>query len=422
MGMVRRRLEQERDHFCRSRLYADFTHRVQLKPQLPCAAQALHLAQDISSNLVVIVGNDGELSLLDQSSTIRPIALSSPKRALKNVRASRLLSSTLVLVDTTGHVVKISLSLDDPENPTGRVLREGHLLEGQRKLPVGATDIDDNGLITAVVGDELISYDIDNPPTPPTYPQLKHTPSTPLVLSLPSLGGKPLAILSYDQPSPSLLLVTPSPLLPAVLLAHDLSPISHGGIVAALSIISKPSANTFVIGVVIAHHTGNEGRSVVHTCEVTIPLSGIGMSALLGSRQRSSEYIRFKDSGAAEALSKEDRLFLSQLSDALKQGDEKEADRLWAKRTGTMSTQAVPEAFAKEVLQEVLRAALRTTATSNGETAAISSTYCRSIVEDLLSRKAVNDGMWEGGLVLAGLLPLDDWVSGHLTGGPEIVS
>lgn len=244
-----------------------------------------------------------------------------------------------------------------------------------------------------------------------------------MIRSLPS-AGKPLALLTTSHPTPSILLTIPSASLPAVLSTSSISSLaSSGGSISHLAVLRSHNTSRITIAAVLTHPAvGTEsGRSVVYTCEISLPEKGIGMSSLLGVQQSTSTYLS-QDSKHADTAGNVAKL-LKDLSKAIKGATTVgPAEKVWADWIAVEDTKKksgngpiLPESAVKQIVHLVFSSALTTKAASDeagGEVeTAITGVYARKIIQDLLSRRLVSDGMWTGGVVAGGLLPVKDWVS-----------
>lgn len=166
-----------------------------------------------------------------------------------------------------------------------------------------------------------------------------------------------------------------------------------------------------VVGVVL-HHGGSDdgGRSVVYSCEVTVPEKGIGLNALLGSSARTEEYL----SVAGSVLSKQsngeiestgDKL-VKDITTLLGKGDTKGASTRLDKFLASQKEQP-SEKIVKTLVNTIFNSALPGLETENMKRGP----YAPAMITSLLERHMIHDEMVKGGVVAAALLPLGDWVS-----------
>lgn len=103
------------------------------------------------------------------------------------------------------------------------------------------------------------------------------------------------------------------------------------------------------------------------------------------------------------------------------------AEAIWSEWIGTESEHwegegkmPVPEASVRRLVNVIFSAALPSHAdeevsqsetTTDAPVVLRSGPYAAGIMRDLLARRALSDGLWNGGVVAAGLLPCCDWVS-----------
>jgi hypothetical protein len=157
------------------------------------------------------------------------------------------------------------------------------------------------------------------------------------------------------------------------------------------------------------------GRSVLYSCEVTIPQKGIGLNALLGSQARTEEYISLPTSGSSTENTGVDRQAevrdkcLDEITTALTKGETKAAT---ARLNDLLSGQdsVLPEQFVTKLVNVVFKAALPDFGKEGEVESKKRGPYASKIMATLLQKGAVNDEMLKGGIVSAGLLPLADWV------------
>ncbi|EIW69985.1 hypothetical protein TREMEDRAFT_29670 [Tremella mesenterica DSM 1558] len=377
-----------------------------------------HLAAPVCS--VLVVGSKGEMTLLDDSFNTYSVVEGTYKRPSQHILAARVLSCTsrsakVVLVDSNGHFVHMQVIYENLDIITTSVNNEGRLPLGDVSI-LDCADISGEGVITGISKSSVPSLPVNNK----SYPTLIHPPSPATILSIPPLSGRPLILLPSATPQPKLLLVTPSLTLPAVVKDADLSTFFTSGSITSLSVISQVSGNIFVVGMVVLHHDseGTEGRSVLYTCELTLPAHGVGINTLLGSQARTKLYIR-STIKTQQDLNGQEASLIQTLKHALSHGNVADAENLWKEwidkedeKAGKISGKVnLREVFVKKLLHVLFEAALPDSIESAGEMNAEAKTnrYAGEIIKSLISRKGVNDDMWEGGLVMGALVPLKDW-------------
>jgi hypothetical protein len=166
-----------------------------------------------------------------------------------------------------------------------------------------------------------------------------------------------------------------------------------------------------IVGVALHHESEDGGRSVVYTCEITIPEKGIGLNALLGSQARTEEYISLPSSaqtnGKADREEDSREKSISDIQKALSKGDTKAAN---ARLNDLLSDQNTtpPGSFVKKLVKVIFETALPDFG-KEGESKKRGA-YASTMITTLLQKGLVNDEMLSGGVVAAGLLPLADWV------------
>jgi hypothetical protein len=269
-------------------------------------------------------------------------------------------------------------------------------------------------------------------------------------MPLPS-KGQPLVLLPSSSPA-AILLTTPSPEVPSVLSESLLSSLSPSGSISQLAILARPTSNSFIIGFVVlhSHSDGESGRSIIYTCEVTIPAKGVGLNALLGTQARTAKYFstareaesaKLQRGAGAGASDREARCeaIVDEIEAALSASTSSEgpdanaherastAEAIWSEWIGRESEHwegegkmPLPEAAVRRLVNVIFSAALPSHAdqvvgqsetTADAPVVLRSGPYAAGIMRDLLARRAVSDGLWNGGVVSAGLLPCCDWVS-----------
>jgi hypothetical protein len=157
------------------------------------------------------------------------------------------------------------------------------------------------------------------------------------------------------------------------------------------------------------------GRSVLYSCEVTIPQKGIGLNALLGSQVRTGEYITLpitsdaQGTGVDRQAGARDKC-LSEITAALGKGDTKTAT---SRLNDLLSGQdaVLPERFVTDLVNVVFGTALPDLGKEVEGESKKRGPYASKMITTLLQRGVVNDEMIKGGVVSSALLPLSDWVS-----------
>jgi len=166
-----------------------------------------------------------------------------------------------------------------------------------------------------------------------------------------------------------------------------------------------------MVGIVLHHESDDGGRSVVYTCEITIPEKGIGLNALLGSQARTEEYISLPSTTEANGkVDQEEEVrgkTMAEIKKSLSKGDIKTAN---ARLNDLLSNQEItlPGSFVKSLIKVIFETALPDFG-KEGESKK-RGTYASTLMRTLLQKGFVNDEMLSGGVVAAGLLPLADWV------------
>lgn len=255
--------------------------------------------------------------------------------------------------------------------------------------------------------------------TSAAHPTLLHPPSPSVSLSLPT-SGKPLAILPTAYPTPSILLAIPSAATPALLSSVSVSTASANTYITHLAHLGQTAPNVLIIGVVLHHGNADEsaaaavgGRSVVYTCEVTIPAKGIGLNALLGSQAKTEEYLSLSKSAvtgkAAGSDEGDDYKMVNAFKASLAKGDLKAARATLEKRLS--SKQAISEKSVKQIVHAIFHTALPALDKDVEGESKKRGPYDGQMIKLLLDRRLVHDEMLKGGVVASGLLPMGDWVS-----------
>lgn len=133
------------------------------------------------------------------------------------------------------------------------------------------------------------------------------------------------------------------------------------------------------------------------------------MGLLLGSKARTGEYLEVegaeKKQGKSELEKRQDRV-LEGLEKALKNKDVAGAQKAWKDWVAKESDAAegvFSDKFVRKVVNVVFGAALN-------EDGKPKNVYAGEVLKDLVSRRVISDSMWKEGVVVDGLLPLDDWV------------
>jgi len=222
--------------------------------------------------------------------------------------------------------------------------------------------------------------------------------------------------------------------LPAILAVGAISPSTTTGFVSHLSILARPSPNTFLIGLVLIYTSdvGESGRSVIYTCEIALPSKGVGMNMLIGRQTATSTYLslpesRPKSSSEPDVQAQSCMKLIPRLVKTLEGVDSADGtSNMWSgwlrnhehrlRSDGLVIRELLPEATVRKLLSVVFGAALRVE--EQAEEGAPkrmrkAGPYAARIVKDLLERNRVTDAMWPGGVVANALLPCEDWVS-HL--------
>ncbi|GFZ45721.1 hypothetical protein JCM24511_03450 [Saitozyma sp. JCM 24511] len=411
---------------------------------------------------ILCVSSTSEVSLLDSSFAPHRKADgdSTPLLATRVVDSSPE-SSLLVVVDARAQVV-VQRIQHHGETVSAKEMSTGVLVSLQSSRSLVAAEISETGIITAI--DTLglvISRDIKDLRSPSgRLPRYLSTPPHPCLLPLPS-KGQPLVLLPSSAPA-AILLTTPSPEVASILSESPLSSLSPSGSISQLAILARPTPNSFIIGFVVlhSHSDGESGRSIIYTCEVTVPAKGVGLNALLGTQARTAKYFstarevepaklqRAAGAGAGasdrearcEAIVNEIEAALS--TSASPEGSEanaheraSKAEAIWSEWIGTESEQwegegkmPVPEASVRRLVNVIFSAALPSHAdegvsqsetTTDAPVVLRSGPYAAGIMRDLLARRALSDGLWNGGVVAAGLLPCCDW--GNITRALRVI-
>jgi hypothetical protein len=229
-----------------------------------------------------------------------------------------------------------------------------------------------------------------------------------MVLSLPSTG-KPLTLLPTAHPELSLLLATTSSTLPAILTASPLALPTIGGEFTHLSVLSRPSASTIIIGMVVAH-VNHDSRSVLYIAEITTPSKGVGMNLLLGTQGITSQYLTLAKT--ATVKSPED-ILIQDLQNALAT-DHTKADTIWSNWMAKRNVKSpLAESTIKRILSVIFSSALKEEEVDGVKVVKKAGPYAGEIIRDLVVKGWVNNSMYPGGVVEAGLIPANDLVSNN---------
>jgi hypothetical protein len=332
------------------------------------------------------------------------------------------------------HVVELNLA--GPKEISGNIVKSDTLLaEGQETLVLGS--ISTEGYIVAVDNSQkLHSRSIKPSPANDAVallPTALH-PITAAPLVLPS-SGSPAVLLATSHPNPSIILATTTPSLTAVLSVTPIGTVvSPSASISSLSLLSHAPSGHFVVAATLTYTadeaagTAGTGRSVVYTVEVNLPERGIGLNLLLGTQALTSTYFQTSSSAKASDQSTEELLQVIQqtlsASDGASAERASEVEKLYKawfkdqeKRHNAINpkkrqSSAFPPETVKRLLKQIFDLALESSTNAQGvESKKPTGRYARGIVKDLITRKMVHDGMYEGGVITSALLPLADWVS-----------
>lgn len=254
-----------------------------------------------------------------------------------------------------------------------------------------------------------------NEGTHPAHPTLTHPSRPEISLSLPT-SGKPLVVLPTLHPTPSILLAVPSASSPALLSSMAVTTSTTNTAITNLALLGYSAPKVLVVGIVLYHGSIEEGgRSVIYTCEITIPEKGIGLNALLGSQARTEEYLSISNpglkskqaNGPTESVADK---HVEEIIASLGKGDVATAstqlDKYLSNHKDQMDVKIV-----KKLVHAIFCTALPGLEKEGETESKKRGPYSPKMVSTLLKRRVVNDEMVRGGVVAAGLLPLEDWVS-----------
>ncbi|ORY24961.1 hypothetical protein BCR39DRAFT_545369 [Naematelia encephala] len=394
--------------------------------QLDVQLHSLHYL-DRPYHPVLAVTTKGQLIVL--TSDLKPLVLpilKTKKTEFQIITAAVLKSQTdalrIVTVDIRGNVRSTLLSIDDegarvaPGNVGSILPNNGH---GRQLV---SADISPEGVISAIdLKRHLVSAHVDklDQALATNAPVLVHPSESYSLASLPSTT-KPVVVFSSPHPEPSIVLAVPSPSLPAVLAVGPISSLAGtGGIISHISVLDASTPNQFVVGVVLTHHgaTGDSGRSIIHTCELSLPANGVGLNSLLGTQFATKTYLSFgHHSGhrGSVSVSQKMRDLLATATNAI--GTERQAalsaaEQLWQdylKQQDPKTSLSVETV--KAIARAVFSAALRTEEVEgDGDNDTVpTGVYARSIVRNMLDRSLLKQDAVESGLINA-LLALEDW-------------
>ena len=173
---------------------------------------------------------------------------------------------------------------------------------------------------------------------------------------------------------------------------------------------------------------GDSGRSVIYTCEVSVPPHGVGMNVLLGRQAITSEYLSLDgpENTSAPTGDRDCDEWIPKFEQALEGAQSADtAQNLWLswlsskestiRNHGQNLRDILSEHFVRKLLGVVFRYALTTDQREqeeieNPRRMRKTELYAEKVVKHLLQRDAVRDDMWHGGVVAGALLPLGDWV------------
>lgn len=182
-----------------------------------------------------------------------------------------------------------------------------------------------------------------------------------------------------------------------------------------LALLGQTAPNVLVIGIVLHHGGDDGGRSVVYTCEVTVPEKGIGLNALLGSSARTEEYLSISAAGSSSkqvngtAEIPEEKV-VGEITALLAKGDTKAASTRLDKALAGQKDQ-LSEKTVKKLVNVIFSTALPGLGKETESENKKRGPYAPGLIRPLLERRMINDEMIKGGVVASALLPLEDWVS-----------
>lgn len=338
--------------------------------------------------------------------------------------------TSVLVVDVAGHW--ISLTIEGPSGAIKTVVqKEGKLVEGKRLFK--SASISKDGVISAIgpsiaihpmkalfkrltevdTHDRLVSRQI-NEGAQTVHPTLTQPTTPTLLVSLPTFG-KPLVVLPTLHPTPSILLVVPSATSPALLTSMSVTSSTTNTSITQLALLGQTAPNVLIIGAVL-HHSGEDGgRSVVYTCEVTIPEKGIGLSALLGSSARTEEYLSISDSGSGskQVNGTAETSGEKEVSEIITLLDKRDANAASTRLDKILAGQKeqLSDKIVKKLVNAIFGTALPGLHKEGESEGKKRGPYSPAMITSLLQKRMVNDEMVKGGVVAAALLPLEDWVS-----------
>ena len=375
--------------------------------QLETPAHSVHCVRG-GWPLIVVGANGG---LVAVNSELEPKTLLKPKPKAARILAARVidgLAPRAVLIDERGRAHIYSLEVNDSR---ADLVADGSV----SSTPLLTADVGADGLLTAVdnanrVHSRTVKSIVEATPSTGSV-HLAHPTTPAAIVSLPS-SSRPLAALAVPHPSPSVALVVPSPELPAVLASTPISTAATNSI-THLAVIARPSDDSVVVGTVLSHPGADgSGRSVIHVVDMALPVGGVGLALLVGSSERTASVFA-KVGGASAPLPAADRMIESVCAtlrsgtvDAVARAEK--AFTSWVededKSMQSIGRHAtIPEPIARKAIDAVFSTALK-----DGKK---TGPYAAKIIQTLVDRKAVADGMWLEGVLLGALVPAADWVS-----------
>ena len=183
------------------------------------------------------------------------------------------------------------------------------------------------------------------------------------------------------------------------------------------------------VAVLLTHHDEDGGRSVIYIMDVVLPQKGIGMNLLLGSQETTLKYLNLSDEAALPTANVKSGAITTELQTLLGAHKVEETEKqfeIWLslrmanqKKDKTL----VPEDTVKKIVEIVLTAASQSTDVEMEDETEVpfeaeeakplrfTGPYASNIMRVLIDRGLVKDIMWPGGVVQAGLLLAQDWVS-----------
>lgn len=391
-------------------------------------------------NSALAVTEGAELFIVGTDLVAHPVQLHGLPELERRIIASAITgvsahSSEFTLVTKDAQVILARLEFT-AEGATARVVSERTLVQGERKIALRSATVSSTGSISALDTSFRVyhtSVHTMSALAAPTCPRFVDASLSPASVSLPA-AGRPVALTAINGASPALLLATLSPDLPAAFAETSLASLPTSGQISGLTVLGTPSPSTFTVGFVVSHASStpedDTGRSVIYTCDVTLPSGGVGLKDLLGSGPSTARYFSFPKTvnGAAPGDVRGQR-FIAQLRSVLEDSSDhskavEQATKLWSERFATDAAKAggkvaessvLTPAFSKATLELVFGAALgkpvaESDAAGTAVLATTSGPYASTIVTDLLERGLVDDEMVSGGVILGALVPLSDWV------------